>query len=59
MNEGKRLYRGIVWDDPNKVGERMTLLAEDLEDAERQLKRKYGEHVVFTLHNDEDADRTR
>jgi hypothetical protein len=60
MEASKRLYRAIVWGhDPNKAGERTTLLAEDLEDAERQLKQKYGDDIVFTLHNEDDADRTR
>jgi hypothetical protein len=60
MNESKRPYRAVVWGhDPTKPGERVTLLAYDLEEAERQLKEKYGEEIVFTLYNEDDADRPR
>jgi hypothetical protein len=60
MSDGKRTYQAIVWSHgANTPGERLTLQAENLEDAERQLKDKYGENVVFTLYSEEDAGRPR
>lgn len=60
MNDNKRLYRAIVWgQDPNKPGERVSVLAEDLDEAKRQLEKNYGEGNVFDLHNVEDADKPR
>lgn len=56
----QRTYQAIVWGlYPNKPGERTIVLAEDLDDAERQLKQKYGEDIVFSLYNEEDADKPR
>lgn len=60
MNESERIYRAIVWRErSNESGERTTVLADDLDDAERQLKQKYGEDIVFSLYNEEDADKPR
>ena len=58
MNESKRLYRAIVWCERfNESGERTTVLACDLDDAERQLKQRYGKDIVFSLYSEEDADK--
>ena len=55
-----RPYRAVVWQQgPDTVGVRITVMAEDLEDAERKLKQQYGESVVYTLYNEEDADKAR
>ncbi len=60
MDEGKRLYQAIVWrPDCNRSGERITVLANDVEDAEQQLKQKYGEGIAFSLYNEEDANKAR
>jgi hypothetical protein len=60
MNESKRVYKAIVWGpDSNKPGERTTVLADDLHDAERQIKQRYGEGVIFSLYNEEDAEKPR
>ncbi|WP_157359906.1 hypothetical protein [Caldimonas brevitalea] len=60
MNENKRVYQAMVWSsDPDKPGERTTVLADDLGDAERQLRQKYGEDIEFSLYNEEDADKPR
>mgnify|MGYP000374335160 CR=1 FL=1 len=60
MNESKRLYRAIVWcDGSNESGERTTVLAGDLDDAERQLRQRYGKDIVFSLYREEDADKPR
>ena len=42
-----------------EAGQRVTLLAESLDDAKRQLEAKFGKGHVFTLHNEEDAIRPR
>lgn len=60
MSESKRLFRAVVWaQGPNEAGERATVLADNLDDAESQLKQKYGENIVFSLFNEEDADQPR
>lgn len=56
MNQSKRLYRAVIWiRNSDEPGERVTVLAEDLDDAERQLKQEHGDDIVFSLYNDEDA----
>jgi hypothetical protein len=56
-----REYKAIVWpaDQPDAPGVRSTLLAADGESAAAQLLAEYGEDSVFTLWNEEDADRQR
>lgn len=60
MSQVLRLYQAIVWTrDQDSVGVRVELFAESLDDAEAKLKAQYGEEIVFTLHNREDAERPR
>jgi hypothetical protein len=60
MDETKRLYQAIVWgQDSNCPGKRTTTLANDSEDAVRQLKQRYGEDITFSLYNEEDANKIR
>jgi hypothetical protein len=55
-----KTYKAMIWDnDPPKPGRRVTVLAESLDDAKKQLEAKYGEGCVFNLHNEEDANRPR
>jgi len=50
----------MIWeDDPHKLGQRVSVLAESLDDAKKQLEAEYGEGRVFDLHNEEDAVRPR
>ena len=50
----------MIWeDDLQKPGQRVTVSAESLDDAMKQLEAKYGEGRVFNLHNEEDAARPR
>jgi hypothetical protein len=51
-------YRAIVWigDEP---GKRVTVQAEDAEDAGERLRAEYGDDAVFTAWNEEDARRPR
>ena len=56
----KILYQAIVWrQDPNQPGERTTVFAYNLEDAQRQLKEVYGEGISFSLYDEDEANRPR
>jgi hypothetical protein len=60
MADEKKVYQAIVWHkDREQLGERTTVLANSLEDAERKLKDRYGESIVFSLYSEEDADAPR
>ena len=60
MNSEKRLYQAIVWNEgQEQTGERTTVLADDLEDAERQLKKRYGERIIFSLYSEDEATKAR
>ena len=53
-------YSAIIWDDdPNKSGRRVSVVAENLQDAKERLQAEYGEGHVFNLHSEEDASRPR
>jgi hypothetical protein len=55
-----REYRAIIWtSDATQPGQRVTVLARDLEEAREKLEREHGKGTVFTLHNEEDANRPR
>jgi hypothetical protein len=54
------VYNATVWHRlSDKPGERITVIADDLDDAERQLKLKYGDAIDFSLHNEDEADKPR
>jgi hypothetical protein len=56
----QKIYKAMIWDrSPDKPGERVSVLAENLSDAKRQLEEKYGKGNVYDLHNDEDANKAR
>lgn len=60
MEDEKRVYQAIVWyKDREQLGERATVLANSLDDAELQLKDRYGEGIFYSLYNEEDADKPR
>jgi hypothetical protein len=55
-----KMYKAMIWDnDPQKPGKRVTVLAQHLDDAKKQLEEEYGEGRVFNLHNEEDAAQPR
>lgn len=56
--EKTRTYKAIVWVG-DRPGQRLTLEATDLEQAEKYLREKFGQDIVFTLYNEEDANRPR
>jgi hypothetical protein len=58
VDEIMREYVGVIWID-DEPGERFSFLARSGEEAEEQLKSKYGEGHQYTLYNEEDRDRKR
>lgn len=60
MQSEKRLYRAIVWgQNPDQPGERVSVFADDLDDAMKLLEEKYGKGNIFDLHNEQDAEKPR
>ncbi len=60
MNLVSRLYKAIVWmSNKDALGIRVEVMASSLENAEQQLKVKYGQDIIFTLYNEEDANSPR
>jgi hypothetical protein len=55
-----KIFKAMIWEeDPAKPGRRVSVLAENLDDAKKRLEAEYGEGHVFALHNEEDAARPR
>lgn len=53
-------YDAIVWPpDPNQPGERVTIFADNVEDAQKKIEEKYGKGRVYTVKNKEEASRPR
>jgi hypothetical protein len=54
----KRIFQAIVWvgDSP---GERLTLEAKDGDEVVEYLRKKYGLDAVFSVWNEEEANRLR
>jgi len=60
MDRDVKLYRAMIWvRDSDRPGQRVSVLAESLEQAKKKLEEEYGEGNVFDLHNEEDAARPR
>lgn len=60
MQNNLKLYKAIILDRAkDQLGERVTVLAENLRDAKNLLEEKHGKGTVFDLHNEEDANQTR
>lgn len=58
--EGRKCYHAIVWGPaPDSVGQRVTIYAKSGDEAMKHVAARFGEGTVFTLRNDEDADRIR
>ena len=55
-----KTYKAIIWKDrSNEPGQRVSVEANSLEDAQRLLEEEYGKGSVFALHNEADAARPR
>jgi Trp operon repressor len=60
MNSEARLYQAIVWKQgAEQAGERVEILAEGLEEAEREIRERYGTGIAFSLYSQEDANKAR
>ena len=71
VTQDLRLYDAIVWRrdpesigqrmcrDPESIGQRMSVWAVDGDDALRQLQGQFGEDIICTLKNEEEANRSR
>ena len=60
MEKPLREYVAIIWtSDPNRPGQRVSVLAKSLADAKKKLEAEYGEGNVHDLHNEEDAKKLR
>jgi hypothetical protein len=56
MDSNERLYRAIIWiRGSDRPGQRVSVIARDLDEAKKKLESEYGEGNVFDLHNEEDA----
>jgi hypothetical protein len=55
-----KVYQAVVWTGESETaGLRVTIHAESLTEATEKLKLEYGQEVVFSLYNQEDASRPR
>lgn len=55
-----QLYHAIIWTkDETRPGQRVTVLATDVQDAKRRLEAEHGEGTVFNIRNEDDANRPR
>jgi len=52
-------YQAVVGTDDELPGERITLLAETLEEARQKLAIDYGPNATMSLWNEDDANRLR
>lgn len=61
MTEKLKLYEGIYWeqDDLNFIGVRFELWATDPFDAHAKFVETYGEGKMFSLNNEEEANKPR
>ncbi|WP_431260295.1 hypothetical protein ACQ86G_09195 [Roseateles chitinivorans] len=60
MDQDVRLYDAIVWTrNPESIGQRIAIWAVDGDDALRQLFGQFGEDIIYTLKNEEEASRIR
>lgn len=55
-----KIYKAMIWKDgPDEPGQRVSIEANSLDEAQRLLEDEYGKGSVFGLHNEADADRPR
>jgi hypothetical protein len=60
MADNLKLYNAIVWGkEPEAIGERVSVFAENSTEAKRKLQAIYGEHKVYFITNAEEASRPR
>ena len=55
-----KVYRAIIWvRDSTRPGLRVSVLAENLDEAKKKLEAEHGQGTVFDLHSEEDAEKPR
>lgn len=60
MKSQPKLYQAIIWvRDSNRPGVRVSIRAENLDQAKEKLEAEHGKGTVFDLHNEEDAGNPR
>jgi hypothetical protein len=60
MDRHTKLYHAIIWrSDSDRPGERVSVVAENLDEAKKKLEAEHGTGNVFDLYNSEDAARPR
>jgi hypothetical protein len=52
-------HEAMIWTDSDKLGLRVTVVAESLTEAREQLEMEHGERTAFDLHSEDDAERPR
>lgn len=56
----KREYQAVIWWGSDRAAaQRLVLLAEDGDDAIRQLRNRYGQDVKCSVWNEDEADTIR
>lgn len=60
MNEKLKRYDAIVWGkDPESIGERTFVHANDPMAARRELVKIYGDNKIYYISNEEDSSKPR
>ena len=60
MESQVRMYRAMIWTpDTSRPGLRVCVLANNLDEAKKQLEAEHGQGTVFDLHSEEDAEKPR
>jgi hypothetical protein len=60
MSSQLEFYAAIIWPrDSDRPGLRVSIRAESLDDAKKQLEAEHGEGTVLDLHNEEEAAKPR
>lgn len=55
-----RPYQAVIWGpEPDSIGIRTVYFATDGFDAKRQAMEEHGEHRLFSIWNEEDAEKCR
>lgn len=54
-------YKAIIWPkhDEDALGVRVTVWAEDADQALQQILEEHGDNIIYTLRNDEDENKLR
>jgi len=55
-----KIYHAVIWTNgPDQPGQRITIVADSLSEAEEKLEAEYGTGYEYTLTNEEDAAKRR